>query len=96
MTPSRKLPVEAYLQMSLEPDCDYVDGRVLERSVGGLKHSQTQSEFLGLVSDTALPLDVRPALRMRTALSRYRVADVAVFAQEPNEEYPRRTTTGCS
>lgn len=88
MTTSTRLPIEAYLQMSFEPDCEYVDGRLVERSVGDLKHSKAQAEFMGTICDNARSLCVRPALRMRSAHRRYRVADVAVFTEEPTEEYP--------
>ena len=88
MSASAYLPIDAYLQMSFEPDCDYLDGEVAERSVGGLMHSTAQAEFVGIVCENAPGLDVRPSLRMKTAPNRYRVADVAVFKGVPDEEYP--------
>jgi hypothetical protein len=36
------IPVEVYLTTVYRPDCDYVDGEVLERNLGGRKHSQIQ------------------------------------------------------
>jgi hypothetical protein len=41
--PSRTLvSVEEYLHTSYDPDCDYVDGEIVERNVGELDHSDSQ------------------------------------------------------
>jgi hypothetical protein len=40
------IPVEEYLRTVYRPDCDYVDGEVLERNLGELDHSDLQSEFV--------------------------------------------------
>ena len=32
------IPVEVYLHSSYRPDCDYVDGAVLERNAGEIPH----------------------------------------------------------
>ncbi len=37
------ISVEEYLRTSYRPDCDYVDGEVLERNVGELDHSWLQT-----------------------------------------------------
>src|ERR1700722_17541010 len=39
------VPVEEYLRTSYRPDCDYVDGEVLERNVGEHDHSDLQTEL---------------------------------------------------
>jgi len=36
------IPVEEYLRTSYEPDMEYVDGQLVERSVGEHRHSRTQ------------------------------------------------------
>ena len=41
--------VEDYLNTSYSPDCDYVDGEVLERNSGEREHSELQTED-GLLS----------------------------------------------
>ena len=40
------VPVEEYLRTTYEPDCDYVDGEVLERNLGERDHSKLQSELV--------------------------------------------------
>ena len=36
------IPVEVYLTCVYRPDCDYVDGEVLERNLGEREHSYVQ------------------------------------------------------
>ncbi len=43
------VPVEEYLRMSFDgPDCEYVDGEILERNVGEYPHGKTQM-WLGTI-----------------------------------------------
>jgi hypothetical protein len=35
------ISLEEYLHTDYEPDCDYVDGVIEERNVGGRRHSRT-------------------------------------------------------
>ena len=45
--PTRALvSVEEYLNTSFHPDCDYVDGRVVERNLGELDHSDLQGKIV--------------------------------------------------
>jgi len=76
---------EEYLRMSFEEaDCDYVDGEIVERNVGERPHSKVQLR-LGVYFDTLgkkHPVYPYTELRMKVAPTRYRVADLAVFAPE--------------
>ena len=40
------ISVAEYLRTAYSPDCDYVDGEVLERNVGEKDHSTLQGEIL--------------------------------------------------
>ena len=42
MTTGTLVSVEEYLNTSYSPDCDYVDGEVLERNWGEWNHSELQ------------------------------------------------------
>ncbi|MDA1315494.1 MAG: Uma2 family endonuclease [Acidobacteria bacterium] len=91
MATSTQLPVEEYLRMSFEgPDREYLDGEVVERNVGGKRHSKVQAQFMRLIDRVVEPhpLQLFPELRMRVLKTRYRIADVAVFSEEPAEEVP--------
>lgn len=86
-----QVPVEEYLTTSYSPDRDYVDGEVRERNVGEYPHSKVLRCLLAfferLVRDHRLY--PAPELRVKVAPSRYRVADLAVFAgEEPSENVP--------
>jgi hypothetical protein len=40
------ISVEEYLRTSYRPDCDYVDGEVVERNVGEKDHSSLQKRII--------------------------------------------------
>ena len=40
------LPFEEYLRTTYHPDCDYVDGEILERNMGERDHSRIQRELI--------------------------------------------------
>jgi hypothetical protein len=42
MTAGTLISVNEYLVTGFDPDCDFVDGEVLERNVGKKKHSYAQ------------------------------------------------------
>ena len=57
------VPVSDYLETSYRPDCDYLDGQLLERNVGEWEHSRLQgliASYLCTVSYTHLHLDKPP------------------------------------
>lgn len=72
--------VEEYLRSDYEPDCDYVDGELVERHLGERDHGETQfaiyAHFKG--SGKRHQLRVYPGTRMRVSPTRYRVPDVCV------------------
>ena len=50
MSTATTVSISEYLDTSYRPDCDYLDGEILERNVGELEHSRLQtllSIFLG-------------------------------------------------
>ena len=83
MAQATLVPLEEYLRTSYSPDCEYVDGVVLERNVGDWLHSLVQSNLI-LVLRTKYPaLKVVPELRAKVAEGRYRLPDVAVLLTAP-------------
>ncbi len=90
--------VNEYLSTTYRPDCDYVDGRVVERNVGELDHSSLMAR-----AGAALFSRERESgtwtllsLRIRVAPTRIRVPDVCVFAgPKPNEQVPTRPPFIC-
>lgn len=81
--------VEEYLHTMYRPDCDYVDGVVLERNMGEKGHSKAQRELLFYLHQRRGELGICVFLeqRIRISRTRYRVPDLCVIAgPEPDEE----------
>ena len=70
-----------YLHTSYRPDCDYVDGFVLERNLGQHDHSRLQ--FLILLAlgahEREWQIYVLPEQRLKIRQRKYRVPDVMVL-----------------
>jgi Uma2 family endonuclease len=79
------VPVSEYLNTSYRPDCDYLDGELLERNVGERDHSRLH----GLVSwylgnrEAQWGILVAMSLRMQISATRFRVPDITVIAGKP-------------
>jgi Uma2 family endonuclease len=74
------IPVEVYLTSVYRPDCDYVDGEVLERTLGEREHSYIQAA-LGSYLFTrrkAWNIEVYPEQRVQVRLNRFRIPDICV------------------
>ncbi len=82
MATSTLLPVSEYLSTDYSPDCDYVDGEVLERNVGEQDHSNVQAELIILLGAlrTRVGINVFPEQRVQISPTRFRVPDICVVA----------------
>ena len=80
MATSTLVPVSEYLRTSYRPDCDWVNGEVIERNMGEKPHSRIQQflcQYLGN-REEELGIVVYPEQRVQTSETHYRVADVCV------------------
>lgn len=77
------VPLEEYMRTSYSPDCEYIDGVILERNVGQGKHAYTQGKIYAKLNEQLNPkgLMALPELRVRVASSRVRIPDVCVIGQ---------------
>jgi Uma2 family endonuclease len=88
------VPVEVYRMSSYEPDADYVDGVIEERSVGENDHSAWQGAIYSWFRQHSeeWQIRVRPELRVQISPTRYRVPDVTLLdrnlEQEPVATHP--------
>lgn len=83
------ISVSEYLAASYDPDCDYVDGVVLERNVGEKDHSRLQKKLILHFGnrEEQLGIHVFPEQRVQVSRSRFRVPDICVVAgAEPDEQ----------
>lgn len=80
--------VHEYLSTSYRPDCDYVDGVVLERNLGEYDHARLQRELLVYFHARRREwgVCVVPEQRVQVAPTRFRVPDVCVVVGEPGEQ----------
>lgn len=79
-----KISVEEYLRGEYEPDAEYVDGEIEERSVGQFDHASWQQAILLWFwrHGTEWNVLVRPELRLQISPTRFRIPDVTVLARE--------------
>jgi len=88
MATATLVSVEQYLSTPYSPDCDYVDGVVLERNVGELNHSTVQGElyFWFRTRRRDLRTWAYTEQRVQVKPTRYRVPDVCVVVGEKPQE----------
>jgi Uma2 family endonuclease len=81
--------VEEYLRTAYRPDCDYVDGEVIERNLGERKHSILQREFVFYfrLRRSEWNAHVFSEQRVQISKTRFRVPDVCVYVgEDPKDE----------
>ena len=92
------VPLEEYLRKSYRPDCDYVDGEVLERNLGERDHSELQREFILYLGTRAKKwgIQVFPEQRVQVSAQRFRIPDVCVVVgRAPQEQVFRKPPFIC-
>jgi Uma2 family endonuclease len=74
------ISVEEYLNTSYDPDCDYVDGEVIERNMGEPDHAALQISVASwlFTRQRALGIHAFTEMRVQVAPTRFRIPDVAV------------------
>ena len=78
------VPLSTYLKSEYEPDAEYVDGEIEERSMGEYDHSSWQQAICYWFQQQAKDWDlrVRPELSIQVSPTRFRVPDVTVLDRE--------------
>ncbi len=81
METSALVSVEEYLNTSYRPDCDYVDGELLERNVGEHPHSDLQTELAYYFRSRRKQWKLHAVVEQRVQVKsdRYRIPDVCVL-----------------
>ena len=90
--------VEEYLNTTYHPDCDYVDGEVLERNLGERDHSNLQSELVYYFRTRRKQWKAFAYVEQRVQVSerRFRVPDVCVVVgQDETDQIFRRPPFIC-
>ncbi len=80
------IPVEDYLRTAYSPDCEYVDGELLERKVGERPHSLVQRKLIAWFVKQHGELQVWPEQRVQVSPNRFRIPDVCVTIDDPGTD----------
>src|SRR5579864_5437671 len=89
MPPAAQVSVSEYLATTYEPDCDYVDGEIVERNLGEKDHSKPQTRLAAFFTMREAEWGLTPLVEQRVQVSptRFRVPDVcALLATAPDEQ----------
>jgi Uma2 family endonuclease len=88
MATSTLVPVEEYLKTMYHPDCDYVDGMLVERNLGETNHAWVQRNLVISFGSRYREAGITaiPELRFQTQPTRFRVPDVVVTRGKPDEQ----------
>ena len=85
MPPATVVPLSEYLATSYRPDCEYLDGELLERNVGEWDHSRLQSLVSGYLCNREKQWGILVVLaqRVQVKATRFRVPDISILAGLP-------------
>jgi Uma2 family endonuclease len=80
MSAATAVTLSQYLNTSYRPDCDYLDGELLERNVGDLDHSRLQMLLSRWLSnrENELGITVLVEQRVQVKARHFRVPDITV------------------
>lgn len=68
-----------YLSHTPDPDCEYVDGHLLERSVGEIGHGDAQGRTYAFVLFNAKGFWAGVEIRVQVSSNRFRIPDVVIL-----------------
>jgi len=75
------ISVEEYLRTSYHPDCEYLDGKILERNLGEYEHARLQARLTAYFFNHEKEWRIRVVVEQRVQVSahRFRFPDVCVI-----------------
>jgi Uma2 family endonuclease len=81
------ISVEEYLATSYRPDCDYVDGEVVERNLGERDHAWLQTAVASyfFVRHRQWNITVLTEMRVQVKPRRFRIPDICVLLGDTEE-----------
>jgi Uma2 family endonuclease len=80
--------IEEYLTSVYQPDCDYVDGEVLERNRGERDHAWLQAALAAyfFTRRKEWNITVLPEMRVQVKPTRFRIPDICVVLGDTEEQ----------
>jgi Uma2 family endonuclease len=84
MATGTMVSLEEYLSTVYDPDCEYIDGELLERNMGESDHSGLQGIISALLYNQRhqYGIHVFPELRVQIAATRFCIPDVTVTTRK--------------
>ena len=84
--------VDEYLHTSYSPDCDYVDGEVLERNVGEFDHANLQTHIAAYLLTRYGKAGFVTVVEQRVQVTptRFRVPDICLMLERPMQQIFRK------
>lgn len=91
------ISVEKYLSTVYEPECEYVEGEVVDRNVGELDHSAVQTIVTAILYNQRREagIHVFTEVRVQVAARRFRVPDITVLTKPGNGRIVREAPFLC-
>jgi Uma2 family endonuclease len=85
VSPGTVVTLSEYLATSYRPDCEYLDGELLERNVGEWDHSRLQTLVSGYLCNREKQWGILVVLAQRVQVTptRFRVPDLSVLVGLP-------------
>ena len=68
-----------YLSHITDPDCEYVNGQLVERNVGDISHSDAQGRTYAFILSQSREFWAGVEVRVQLRQDRYRISDVIVI-----------------
>jgi Uma2 family endonuclease len=85
MATKTQITAEQYLSTPYEWEPEFVGGEIVERPLPTKRHSKIRQRLSVLLDSVGC---CYPELRIRVAQDRYRIPDLCVFNEEPEDEVP--------
>jgi len=88
MATSTTIPLSEYLSKTYEPDCEYIDGELKERSVGEQPHSHIQNIIGAIFRENRKSWSTRALTeqRVQTLPTNFRVPDICILrSSDPHD-----------
>ena len=98
MKPATLVSVDEYLSTSYRPDCDFLEGVVLERNTGEYDHARVQAKFVAIFDRNEQQWKVRTVVEQRVQVTRerFRIPDVCLLRGDaPVEQIIRHALLLC-
>ena len=89
MAAGTAVSVEEYLRTSYEPNCEYVDGRLVPKALSTRKHARLQTEISALLRAAFPDFEVSVELTVRVSQQKCLIPDVTVERRDQSQDpYP--------